>query len=245
MTSPIELQRTFWNTWNAPYLETQRGEISRRQSEIVCGWLEEWQLHDGMRGTRPRILEVGCGSGWFAGDLARFGDVVATDLSDDVLARARLKWPHVRFIAGDFLALEFETAPFDIVVSLEVLSHVSDQAGFVRKIAGLLAPGGTLMLATQNGPVLQNYCRIPAPAPGQLRHWVDRTELASLVAPCFEVEDLFSVTPVSQRGYRRLLTSSKLHAMLRPVIGNRLRDALEARDWGWTLMLQAKRRADL
>jgi 2-polyprenyl-3-methyl-5-hydroxy-6-metoxy-1,4-benzoquinol methylase len=232
----IERQQSFWNDWNAPFLDTERGEISRRQAEIMMAWLA------GIGRDDCRILDVGCGSGWFSAQLARLGNVVATDLSDEVLAHAQQRWPNVRFVPGDFLSLPFEPGSFDVVVSLEVLSHVAEQDRFIRKIAELLRAGGTLMLATQNRPVLEHHCRVPPPAPGQLRRWVDRTELSKLVAPYFDIDALFSVTPVAQRGPRRLLTSSKINSLLRPVLGDALRDALEERDWGWTLMLRATKR---
>lgn len=64
----------------------------------------------------------------------------------------------------------------------------------------------------------------------------------ALVQPYFEVNEMFTVTPVSHKGPRRLLTSVKVNKLLHPILGNRLRDALEARGWGWTLMLRATKR---
>jgi SAM-dependent methyltransferase len=56
-------------------------------------------------------------------------------------------------------------AEYDFVVTLEVPSHVSDQPAYLRKIAALLKPGGYLVLATHNGPVLERNA-IPAPMAG-------------------------------------------------------------------------------
>ena len=71
-----------------------------------------------------------------------------------------------RFVTGDFGALEFG-GQFDVIIALEVLSHVVDQAAFVAKAARLLKPGGQLMLTTQNRPVLERYNRQPPVDPGQ------------------------------------------------------------------------------
>src|SRR5690606_17852896 len=113
----------------------------------------------------------------------RYGAVTATDLSDEVLSRAALRWPQARFIAVDFMALDLGESRFDVIVTLEVLSHVRDQKGFIRKLASHLRPGGHLMLATQNRLVLENYNAVPPPAPGKLRRWVDKHELVDLLAP--------------------------------------------------------------
>lgn len=237
MEAPGELQQSFWNGWNAKYGDRWLEEISRRQGELVLHWLAQTGRRD------LAILEVGCGSGWLCPELAAFGKVVGTDLADEALADAQRRWPQVRFVAGDFLSLPFEPAAYDVIVSLEALSHVADQPRFIQKISGLLKPSGLLMLATQNRPILQHHCNVPPPAPGQLRRWVDRDELTSLVRPFLNIEELRSVTPISHKGARRLLTSSKVNTALRPLIGDRLRNALEARDWGWTLMLKARKPA--
>src|SRR5262245_51127290 len=93
----ISVQRSFWNEWNAAHRETRIGDISRDQRSVVTSWLR----------SRTRnnldIVEVGCGSGWLCPDLVPFGRVTATDLSDEVLARARSRAPEVNFVAGDFM----------------------------------------------------------------------------------------------------------------------------------------------
>ena len=233
----LESQRLFWNTWNAANRETDVSEVSRRQAEVILGWLGALNRRD------LDIIEVGCGTGWFCPLLAKFGRVIGTDLSDEVLARAQQRWPGVGFMAGDFASLPLKDATFDVVVSLEVLSHVADQPSFIARIAQILRPGGLLLLATQNRAVLSEHCLIPPPAPGQLRNWVDRQQLRSLLSPHFDIERLISVTPVAHKGLRRILTSQRLNSLLRPVAGNALRNLMERNGWGWTLIAMARKPA--
>jgi SAM-dependent methyltransferase len=232
----LETQRTFWNSWNADHREDGVGEISRRQAEVIVGWLSEQERRN------LDILEVGCGTGWFCPQLSRFGRVTATDLSDEVLRRAQARWPGVGFLAGDFATLPLKEGTFDVVVSLEVLSHVADQDAFIARIHRLLKPGGLLLLATQNRSVLSMHCDIAEPRPGQLRNWVDHWQLSALLRPYFSVERLVSVTPIAHHGRRRILTSSRLNALLRPFVGNGWRNFLERRGWGWTLIVRARKR---
>lgn len=231
----LESQRTFWNTWNADNREDRISEVSRRQAEVVTGWLDE------QPGRNLDILEVGCGTGWLCPQLSRYGRVTGTDLSDDVLRRAQARWPGVGFIAGDFATLPLGEASFDVIVSLEVLSHVADQEAFIARIAKLLRPGGLLLLATQNRAVLSTYCKIPPPAHGQLRNWVDRWQLDALLRPHFNVESLVSVTPIAHKGLRHILAGRRLNALLGPTIGHAWRSIMERRDWGWTLMARARK----
>jgi 2-polyprenyl-3-methyl-5-hydroxy-6-metoxy-1,4-benzoquinol methylase len=206
------------------------------QAAVVRRWLTA------LGRTDLDILEVGCGSGWFCAELAAFGSVTGTDLADDVLERARRRTPAVTFVAGDFMKLPF--GKHDVVVSLEVLSHVSDQPAFVEKLASHLRPGGHLMLATQNRPVLQRYNRLPPPGPGQLRRWVDAGELRALLAPRFEVKALFSITPRSNIKPWSYLHSRTMKRLTRPVMGDGLTRFFERRGLGWTLMVNAVRRSD-
>lgn len=232
----IRFQQDFWNEWNASTREQSLDEVSHRQADVVCGWLQRLERRD------LAILEVGCGAGWFCHRLSDFGRVTGTDLSDHVLERARQKMPDATFVAGDFMQLEFPPASYDVVVSLEVLAHVADQRAFVSKLASLLRPGGLLMMATQNAPVLRRHNRLPPPAPGQLRRWIDKHELRDLLSAEFEVRELFSVTPRANRGLMRWVHSRAVNRPIRAVVGNRVDRLKEALGLGWTLMVLARRR---
>src|SRR6185295_5098286 len=157
-------QREFWNKWNVSREETQ-GRVSSDQQRVILQWLDRMGRRD------LSIIEVGCGAGWLCADLVKYGRVVGTDLSDEVLARAAERLPQAEFTAGDFLMLDFGDRQFDVVVTLETLTHVPDQAGFVHKCARLLKPGGLLMMATQNKTALEKNS-VKTPERGQYRRWV-------------------------------------------------------------------------
>jgi 2-polyprenyl-3-methyl-5-hydroxy-6-metoxy-1,4-benzoquinol methylase len=133
---PIVAQQSFWNSWNEHYGKGVLDSATKRQAEIVGGWLESLGRSD------LDILEVGCGSGWFCPQLTRFGHVIGTDLSEQGLERAKQRAPEATFVQGDFMNLDFGANSFDVVVALEVLSHMPDQKAFVGKLAGHLRPGG-------------------------------------------------------------------------------------------------------
>jgi len=236
---PIPLQQAFWNDWNAAHREHAVDVVSLDQAKTVGGWLERI----GRRGLD--ILEVGCGSGWLCSQLTAFGRVTGTDLSDRVLVRAAERVPQARFVAGDFMALDFGRATQDVAVSLEVLSHVSDQPAFFGKISSHLRPGGYLMLATQNRPALERN-NIAPPRPGQLRRWVDRHELRALLEADFVIEELFSVTPQFNRGLLRFLNAPKAKRLAAaaglPVVNTAIKKAQERAWLGWTLMALARKR---
>ncbi len=220
--------KEFWNSWNREMREHQQGDVSLRQAEIVADRLA------GRSGLS--ILDAGCGSGWLSARLTRFGSVVGTDLADEVVERAGERVPEARFVAGDVMTVDVGS-DFDVVVSLEVLSHVADQPALMRRMYDWLVPGGRLLLATQNRPVLSRFNRIPPPGQGQLRRWVDRRELRELAESAgFRVDELFTVTPKADHGPMRLV--AKLGRVTRTTA------LLERAGFGWTIMLVATKLAD-
>jgi 2-polyprenyl-3-methyl-5-hydroxy-6-metoxy-1,4-benzoquinol methylase len=230
-------QARFWNEWNAATRERWVSPASLDQARLALEWLSGLP-------HRPRtILDVGCGAGWMCEQLTRFGTVTGTDLADEVVARAAARWPQVRFVAGDFMALEFAAAPFDIVVCFEVLAHVADQAAFVAKLARLLAPGGTLVLSSQN-PWVMRRSHVDPVGKGQIRRWLSRAELRRLLERHFDVAAMRTLTPHGDRGVLRVVNSVKVNRLLSALAGDdAVRRAKERLGLGRTLMVRAVRRA--
>lgn len=96
-----------------------------------------------------RALDVGCGDGLLARELARVvPHVVAIDVDAPVLARARQgdAGAGVEYLHGDFLGYPFEPESFDVVTSIAALHHM-DLVLALTRMRDLLRPGGTLALA--------------------------------------------------------------------------------------------------
>ena len=100
--------------------------------------------------ARPRILDVGCGTGDLALSFSRAGPVVGCDFCQPMLvigrekiARARVPHP-VDLLEGDALCLPFSDAVFDAVVSAFVLRNLANMEKGLREMGRVLRPGGTL-----------------------------------------------------------------------------------------------------
>jgi SAM-dependent methyltransferase len=103
---------------------------------------------DIVRDLKPRrVLEVGCGMGELAEQLAKEGlDVVAIDLSQRMVELARTRGVDARL--GDVQDLPFGDGEFDAVIADWVLYHVPDLDLALREIVRVLEPGGHLVAAT-------------------------------------------------------------------------------------------------
>lgn len=98
----------------------------------------------------PRVLDVGGGSARIGEPFLEQGasTYVDVDLSDSMLelARARLErfGDKVTLIQGDFLQVEIPGS-FDVVLALGYFDYIEDAPAHVRRISGLLAPGGSVV----------------------------------------------------------------------------------------------------
>ena len=72
------------------------------------------------------------------------------DLNGEAMREAGIRWPHINFVGGNVFEHPLEANSFDVVVSMQVIAHVEDQAAFIEKSVELLRPGGYIMLSTNN-----------------------------------------------------------------------------------------------
>ena len=117
----------------------------------------------GAAGVQPgqRVLDVGCGTGYFARLLARAvgpdGLVVGIDPSTEMIAHARRKAGRAgncQFRVGTAESLDFPDDHFEVVVSSLVLHHLPEdlRVPALREMRRVLRPGGTLLVAEAQVP---------------------------------------------------------------------------------------------
>ena len=121
--------------------------LSRIYDQLLDRYLPAEGIKDG-----EKILDVGCGAGHVVALIARrFPRVELTgvDISEEMIARAR-DWsrglPNVSVRTADALALPFEAASFDCVLSLASIKHWPDRVQGLKEIFRVLKPGGVLYI---------------------------------------------------------------------------------------------------
>ena len=111
--------------------------------------------------TGDRILDVGCGTGYFVRMLAEIagppGSVVGVDAAPEMIAHASSRSrsaANVSFEVGSAGALSFPDSSFDVVVSSLTMHHVApaEQLAAVQEMRRVLRPGGTLLIAEFQAP---------------------------------------------------------------------------------------------
>lgn len=99
------------------------------------------------------ILDVGCGTGIFTGDILATGvQVTGIDLSIPMLKRAVVRLGRDSFFAlgGDMRALPFADNSFDRVFSMTAIEFLADARAGIAELHRVVRPGGCVVLTTLN-----------------------------------------------------------------------------------------------
>jgi len=160
-------------------------DANRRTEEEIDGDIDDTELRRGVFNkisqrfgpdfdiAGKRVLEIGCGVGDLAICMAEVGaQVTALDIDAARIEQAELKriaagvGQSVLFVHADFLNFEGD-AVFDRIVALESFEHLPAPERFLKKMAGLLTPGGKILSVwgptwlSPFGAHLGGFTRIP------------------------------------------------------------------------------------
>jgi cyclopropane fatty-acyl-phospholipid synthase-like methyltransferase len=132
--------------WDSPDGDGAMEAASRRLTEFM---IEKIRVASG-----DRVLDIGCGTGKPAMQLARAtnAEVVGVTISAYQVARATEQAraegldSRVTFQRADAMDLPFPAGSFDAVWLFESIFHMPDRVGALRQAATVLRPGGRLAL---------------------------------------------------------------------------------------------------
>jgi len=117
------------------------------------GWTANNHYHDFLLKHVPvncrNALEIGCGTGAFARQLAeRCRRVIGIDLSAEMIRVARsrsIRIENLEFELADAMSWSFPQSHFDFICSIATLHHL-EQRELLPKIKAALRPGGVFVL---------------------------------------------------------------------------------------------------
>lgn len=166
-----------------------------------------------------RVLDYGCGSGYGSSMIAgEAASVTGVDVADDAVAYANEHFANdtLRFrkVAPDG-ALPFDDGAFDTVLSFQVFEHVEHEQNYLRETARVLAPGGTLVLATPD----RSTRLLPLQQPWNRWHLREYSEasLRRQLTQCFREVDILHMGGERQVVDIELRRCAKLKWMALPM----------------------------
>lgn len=150
----------------------EAGRLSRKVDP--ASWVDKY--YSTYLDTAGTVLDVGCGPGTLAAEIARrYGQahVVGVDLSEDRLAYARRAHAvaNLSFEVADSYRLPIADNRFDLVYSRLMLEYLQEPGRAVAEMARVCRPGGRVILQDLDGQLAWHY-PIP-PFAGELQRVLD------------------------------------------------------------------------
>jgi O-antigen biosynthesis protein len=103
------------------------------------------------------VLDVACGEGYGSAMLSQSAaSVTGVDISAEAVRHAVNTYyarGNLRYLEGSAIALPFEDASFDVVVSFETIEHLAEQEEMLAEIRRVLRPDGIVVISSPNRPV--------------------------------------------------------------------------------------------
>lgn len=139
------------------------GRIDLTPDENAAVYAEAWTVLKQAMGdvAGKRVLDVGCGTGYFAERLHAegIGDYVGVDITDVLHPGLQRRLPQAYLLKLDITKDPLPPTKFDVALMIDVTQHIIDDAGFkhaLAEIAGHVVPGGLLLVSSWLDPTARN-----------------------------------------------------------------------------------------
>jgi SAM-dependent methyltransferase len=167
-------QRRYFNQLAGVFDAPQPAEVIERLRQIVAAA----ELRPG-----ETVLDVGTGAGVLLPLIQSYGPsrVLACDLAELMLDRARRNHPRVLFFQCDVVRAPFKAGCLDAVFMNAMFGNLADKTAVCSHAAGALKPGGRLIVSHPEGTAFVDRLR----AAGDLfiERFPTREEFRELLAP--------------------------------------------------------------
>lgn len=131
-----------------------------------------------------RLLDVGCGSGWFTRRLSRLPSVQVTAIDVDAaaLAFARERDPDTGYVRGDARSLPFADCRFERVLCVTALGFVSDWQQALRELTRVTGRRVVLALLHRHSALWLHKGKAGGSGAYRGAHWHTRQEILRTLA---------------------------------------------------------------
>ncbi len=108
-------------------------------------------LNSGIDLANARILEIGCGTGFYTGIMANLGakNYLGVDITDVLFPKLKQKFPNFQFIKKD-ITTDAISGEFDLIVMIDVIEHIVKEKKLnsaMQTIKNCLSDEGAFIIA--------------------------------------------------------------------------------------------------
>ena len=145
VTTPYD--NTYWESPIDPDGRT-RHLLEERETKIKTQY--SWDVKQIHKFSPGRILDVGCGPGFFLSAISNAWEKHGTDVSEFATNYARRHLPNATIFTGELQEAGYPSEYFDVVYCFEVLEHIDNPLVMVKEIQRVTKPGGLVVFSTPN-----------------------------------------------------------------------------------------------
>ena len=138
--------------WESIYVRQDFSGVSlRKRMAQALSWLDNSNLP-----KNSKILDVGCGAGVMAKEVANRGyEIFGMDYSYNMIKKAEAickvsTKSGITFFQGDIEFLPFKDSVFDMVICLGVITYLKSEQKALQEMSRTLKPNGTIILSILN-----------------------------------------------------------------------------------------------
>lgn len=103
-----------------------------------------------LKGTKGKLLDIGCAGGTFTNELSKHTDahITGIDISPEAIKYASQKYPHIDFTVYDAASDRFpyDDQSFDTITILETLEHVLNPVEILQDMKRMVKPDGQVIV---------------------------------------------------------------------------------------------------
>ncbi len=131
-----------------PHIQSTPGRLARLRRLLPRRPTLRARKLSRMIGKPGRLLDIGCASGDFLGEMAEAGwQVAGVEPGDTAAAAAEARFPG-KITHGTLEDAGYDDGAFDLVTMWDVIEHLPDPLATLAEIKRILRPGGTLFIQT-------------------------------------------------------------------------------------------------
>lgn len=147
-----EYEETFWEATVDPD-GTVRHLLEEREDKIKNRYRGDIDyIH---RLPPGRILDVGCGPGFFLSAIDPAWEKHGMDISEFTINYVREHYPDVRAYAGELSKASYADDYFDVIYCFAVMEHVDNPHEITQQMYRITRPGGIVIVSTPN---IASFC---------------------------------------------------------------------------------------
>lgn len=132
------------------------------------------------------VYEAGCGEGHISQHVYNYNlvrqrnvHVTASDVSETVISKAKVDFPHIRFKVKSIYDLDEDDSSYELVIACEVLEHIDNPTKALKELFRISKR--YVYISVPNEPIWRianfmrgKYIRYMGNTPGHINHWTKR-----------------------------------------------------------------------